>query len=156
MKLSLMVVLLPRTSMPSAAPWILLFKNVPWPARAWPPDPLLSMSQFWTTAPLTPSLIKTVSYEGSEILQFFRVTLSAAMVTDPLMSSPSTTVPGVVIVRLPDGFRVTLEGTPVVIASGNIVATSAPFHLLGLVAGDLNSRLVGRFSNSNSEGAAML
>src|SRR5690348_2720062 len=77
------------------------------------------------------------------------------MVTDPWISSPSTTVPGCVIVRPPDDFRVTLDGTPVVSASGNIVATVRPFN----VRGDLDSRLgrkKNRCSNPSAEAVAMV
>src|SRR5262245_28875770 len=50
------------------------------------------------------------------------VTLSASMRTVPLISILSMTVPGVLILRGPEGVSVVPGGTPVVLASGNEVS----------------------------------
>src|ERR1700761_5364700 len=99
---------------------MLLLRNVPSPLIPHDPgEPLVPrplISQFWTTAPVTPALMLTRKNPPDSILQFSSVTFGASIVTVPLISRPEITAPAWVITRLPDGVSVTPGGKPVFVA----------------------------------------
>lgn len=83
-----------------------------------PDVPRPSISESWMITPETLSFTLMDDQFVPRILLFLIVTFDAFTSTVPFTSSPSITVPGFVIVRLPEGCKTTPFGTPVFAALG--------------------------------------